>query len=228
MSLLALVRVLSCGLKSCFSVVEGLDWHVLAGSLFSGTGEQASGRVDVFGKDIQQQAAAANETSICFFVTSHWVGRLMSSRWNTKPLSHGSSSTLHSGLGSVRMFFYLVSEGRVLRDGDTLEYLGGCTGHVTAHVFLSPWRYGCGQDSPRFLGNGYASLVAWVGAGRRGRVVIGVVHLGWEGMVARGPRGSLTTLDSLATRVLGVEELQMRQWSVCSEGGVYCACAYVW
>ena len=42
-------------LESRFSVVEGLDRHVLAGSLFSGTGEQASGRVDVPGKDIQQR-----------------------------------------------------------------------------------------------------------------------------------------------------------------------------
>ena len=33
-------------------------------------------------------------------------------------------------------------------------------------------------DSPRFLGNGFASLVAWVGAGRRGKVVTGVVRLG--------------------------------------------------
>ena len=31
--------------------------------------------------------------------------------------------------------------------------------------------------SPRFLGNGCASLVAWVGAGRRGKVV-GAVRLG--------------------------------------------------
>ena len=35
---------------SRFSVIEGLNRHVLAGSLFSGTGEQASGRVDVPGK----------------------------------------------------------------------------------------------------------------------------------------------------------------------------------
>ena len=35
---------------------DGLDRQVLAGSLFSGTGEQASGRVDVPGKDIQLQA----------------------------------------------------------------------------------------------------------------------------------------------------------------------------
>ena len=38
---------------------DGMDRHVLAGSLFLGTGEQASGRVDVPSKDIQQQAAAA-------------------------------------------------------------------------------------------------------------------------------------------------------------------------
>ena len=54
-------------LVSRFSVIEGLNRHVLAGSLFSGTGEQASGRVDVPGKDIQQRAAAAKDF-ICFFV----------------------------------------------------------------------------------------------------------------------------------------------------------------
>ena len=73
--LLALLGVLcmswhfSCALVFHFSVIEGLDRPVLAGSLFSGTWEQASGRVDVPGKDIQQQAAAANET-VCFFVKS--------------------------------------------------------------------------------------------------------------------------------------------------------------
>ena len=50
---------------------EVLERHVLAGSLFSGTGEQPSGRVDVPGKDKQQQAAAAKEMpSMCFFVKS--------------------------------------------------------------------------------------------------------------------------------------------------------------
>ena len=42
---------------------DRMDRQVLAGSLFSGTGEQASGRVDVPGKDIQQQAAAASMVS---------------------------------------------------------------------------------------------------------------------------------------------------------------------
>ena len=56
-------------LVSRFSVIEGLNRHVLAGSLFSGTGAQASGRVDVPGKDKQQQAAAAKD-SICFFIKS--------------------------------------------------------------------------------------------------------------------------------------------------------------
>ena len=56
-------------LEPRFSVIEGLDRQVLAGSLFSGTGEQASGRVDVPGKDNHQHAAAAIET-ICFFVKS--------------------------------------------------------------------------------------------------------------------------------------------------------------
>ena len=43
--LVALVSVIV--LEICFSVTEGLDRHVLAGCLFLGTGEQASGRVDV-------------------------------------------------------------------------------------------------------------------------------------------------------------------------------------
>ena len=33
--------------------------------------------------------------------------------------------------------------------------------------------------------------MAWVGAGRRGKVVIGAVHLAWAGMVARGLKESL-------------------------------------
>ena len=52
-------------LESRFSVIQGLDRQVLAGGLFSGTGEQASGRVDVPSKDNQQHAAAAIET-VCF------------------------------------------------------------------------------------------------------------------------------------------------------------------
>ena len=81
----------SCAPVFHFSVIEGLDRHVLAGSLFSGTGERATGRVDVPGKDIQLQAAAANETSICFFVKS-LVGRLIPSRWNTKPCRTGQAA----------------------------------------------------------------------------------------------------------------------------------------
>ena len=49
---------------------DGMDRQVLAGSLFSGTGEQASGRVDVPGKDTQQQAAAASMVSgLCLEAT---------------------------------------------------------------------------------------------------------------------------------------------------------------
>ena len=49
---------------------DGMDRQVLAGSLFLGTGEQASGRVDVPGKDIQQQAAAASMGSgLCLEAT---------------------------------------------------------------------------------------------------------------------------------------------------------------
>ena len=43
---------------------ERLDRHVL------GYGEQASGRVDVPGKDKQQQAAAAKDSFVCFFFRS--------------------------------------------------------------------------------------------------------------------------------------------------------------
>ena len=55
-------------------------------------------------------------------------------------------------------------------------------------------------DSPKFLGNGYASHVAWVDVGRRGRVVIGAVRRGKAGMVARDLKELLTALDTLATR----------------------------
>ena len=66
--LVALVSVIA--LETRFSVIEGLDRHVLAGSLFLGTGEQASGRVDVPGKDILQQAAAASMGSgLCLEAT---------------------------------------------------------------------------------------------------------------------------------------------------------------
>ena len=63
---LALEGVLA--LESRFSLIEGLDRQVLARSLFSGTGEQASRRVDVPGKDNQQQAAAAKENSFYLFL----------------------------------------------------------------------------------------------------------------------------------------------------------------
>ena len=49
---------------------DGMDRQVLAGSLFLGTGEQASGRVDVPGKDNQQHAAAASMGSgLCLEAT---------------------------------------------------------------------------------------------------------------------------------------------------------------
>ena len=160
MGLFAIVGVLSYAF-------EGLNRHVLAGSLFSGTGEQACGRVDVPGKDKQQQAAAAN----------HLVGRLMSSRWNTRPLSHESSNTLHSSLGSVRMLstwsgkagcFEMVTRWDVLGSYGTRN----CT-CVPISVAVRVW-----AGSPRFLDNGSASLVASVGAGRRCKVVTGAVRLG--------------------------------------------------
>ena len=50
---------------------DGMDRHVLAGRLFLGTGEQASGRVDVPGKDTQQHAAAASMGSgLCLQATN--------------------------------------------------------------------------------------------------------------------------------------------------------------
>ena len=61
----------SCASEFCFPFVEGSDRHIVARSLCSGIGEQAPRRMDVPGKGIQQQAAAAKETpSICFFVKS--------------------------------------------------------------------------------------------------------------------------------------------------------------
>ena len=118
---LALEGVLA--LESRFSVIEGeLDRHVLAGSLFSGTGEQASGRVDVPGKDNQQHAAAAIET-VCFFVKSlggaSYVVKMEHHAIVTRVKQHVA---LKSGVREDA--FYLVWEGRVLRDGDTLGCLG--------------------------------------------------------------------------------------------------------
>ena len=101
---------------------ERLNRHVLAGSLFSGTGEQASGRVDVPGKDNQQHAAAAIGT-ICFFVKS-----LGGASYVVKLEHHATVARVkqHVALksGVHEDVFYLVWEGRVLRDGDTLGCLG--------------------------------------------------------------------------------------------------------
>ena len=109
-------------LESRFSVMEGLDKQVLAGSLFSGTAERASGRVDVPGKDNQQHAAAAIETT-CFFVKS-----LCGASYVVKMEHHATVARVkqHVALKSgVREdAFHLVWEGRVLRDGDTLACLG--------------------------------------------------------------------------------------------------------
>ena len=101
---------------------EGLNRHVLTGSLFSGTGDQASGRVDVPGKDNQQHAAAAIGP-ICFFVKS-----LGGASYVVKMEHHATVARVkqHVALKSgVREdAFYLVWEGSVLRDGDTLGCLG--------------------------------------------------------------------------------------------------------
>ena len=79
------------------------------------------------------------------------------------------------------------------------DVLGSCgTRNCTCvPIFVAVWVW---ADSPRFLGNGFASLVAWVGAGRRGKVVTGVVRLGKAGLVVKGLRVRLTTLDNQATR----------------------------
>ena len=108
--------------ESRLSVIAGLDRQVLAGSLFSGTGEQASGRVDVPGKDNQQHAAAAIET-ICFFVKS-----LGGASYVVKMEHHATVARVKQHVelksGVLEDAFYLVWEGRVLRDGDTLGCLG--------------------------------------------------------------------------------------------------------
>ena len=100
------------------------DTHDLvhSGSLFSGTGEQASGRVDVPGKDIQQQAAAAKD-SICFFVKSLGGASLVV---KTEQRATVAQVKQHVALksGVCEEAFYLVWEGRVLREDDTLECLG--------------------------------------------------------------------------------------------------------
>ena len=141
----------SCALGSCFSFVEGLDRHVLARSLSSGTGEQAPGRVDVPGKDIQQQAAAAKETpSMCFFVKS-----LGGASYVVKMEHHATVARVrqHVALspGVCEDVFYLVREGKVLRDGDALESLGAVRNtqlHMCSHL-----RGGAGVGrQPQILG----------------------------------------------------------------------------
>ena len=131
-----------------FSVVEGLDRHVFAGSLFSGIEEQASGRVDVSGKDIQQQAAAANETpSVCFFVKSlggaSYVVKMEHQATVARVKQHVA---LRSGV--CEDAFYLVWEGRVLRDGDTLECLGVVRVTQLHMCSYLSWRCGYEQTAP--------------------------------------------------------------------------------
>ena len=101
---------------------EGLNRHVLAGSLFSGTGEQASGRVDVTGKDKQQQAAAAKDV-ICFFVRSlGGASSVVKMEHQATVARVKQHVALKSGVCEDAL--YLVWEGRELRDGDTLGCLG--------------------------------------------------------------------------------------------------------
>ena len=56
-------------------------------------------------------------------------------------------------------------------------------------------------DSPRFLGNGYASLCGMGGCwADASKLLSGVVHL-WEGMEARGLKGSLKYPPNVASTV---------------------------
>ena len=92
----------------------------------------------------------------------------MSSRWNTRPQTHGSGSTLHSSLESVRMLS--IWSGKAGCFGmETCWKVSGLCGTrnctcVPISVVELVW-----ADSPKFLGNGYGSDVARVGVGRRGQ-----------------------------------------------------------
>ena len=105
---------------------EGLDRHVLAGSLFSGTGEQATGRVDVPARTISSKPQLQKKLLLFVSSSSHWVERLMSSSLNTRPLSHGSSSTLHSSLGSVWMLSTWSGKARCFGMETRWNVLGLC------------------------------------------------------------------------------------------------------
>ena len=229
---LALVGVLA--LESRFSVVEGMNRHVLAGSLFSGTwgtGVRTSGR-NRQGHSAASRSCKRNSFPVSFFVKSlggaSYVVKMEHQATVARVKQHVA---LRSGVCEDA---FLPGQGRQGASGGrhvgmSRRWCGtrNCT-CVPISVAVRVW-----ADSPRFLGNGYASLVAWVGAGRRGKVVTGAVHLGWAGMVARGLKESLTTLDSQATRgcpsILrkGIEGLQRRQWSVSSECGAHWACACI-
>ena len=120
--------------------------------------------MDVPGKDIQQQAAATNET-ICFFVKSLGGASCVVKMEHQATVARVKQHiALRSGV--CKDVFYLVREGKVLRDDDTLKCLGlsgtrNCT-CVPVSVAVRVW-----ADSPRFLGNGYANLVAWVADGAK-------------------------------------------------------------
>ena len=89
------------------------------------------------------------------------------------PLSHESSNMFALKSGVCEDAFYLVWEGKVLRDVDTLGRPWGLAGHATAHVLLSSWLVWVWADSIRFLDNGLAKLVALEGAPQRGKVAAG-------------------------------------------------------
>ena len=135
--------------------------------------------MDVPGKDIQHQAAAANET-ICFFVKSlggaSFVAKMEHQAAVARVKQHVA---LRSGV--CEDVFYLVREVKVLRDEDTLECLG-----VVRDTQLHVCSYLCGGTG---MGRQPQIPGQWVcqscGMGR-GKVVFGVVHLGWAGMVVIG------------------------------------------
>ena len=131
MCLFAIVGVLSYAF-------EWLNRHVLAGSLISGAGEQASRRVDVLGKDKQQQAAAANDF-LCFFVRSlGGASHVVKMEHQATVARVKQHVALKSGVGEDA-FFLVWEGGRVLRDGDSL----GCLG-VVRDTQLHMCSYLCG------------------------------------------------------------------------------------
>ena len=208
---------------------EGLNRHVLAGSLFSGTGEQASGRVDVPGKDIQQQAAAAKDF-ICFFVKSLGGASLVV---KTEQRATVAQVKQHVALksGVCEEAFYLVWEGRVLREDDTLECLGVVRDtqlHMSSYL-----RGGVGMGrQPQIPGQWVCQACGMGGCWptRQSCYRCGASRMG--GDVGQKPQRESHYPGQPSNRGLpinptkrGIEGLQRRQWSICSECGAHQAFA---